>query len=85
MPVHHVCARYPWRSEEGVKSPGSRFTDGCELPCGCWRLNPLFKDYWGWLLARDHQVTEMLSLQEFLLPKLCRIHIYESEIEKDKM
>ena len=24
---------------EGVRSPGTRITDSCELPCGCWDLN----------------------------------------------
>jgi hypothetical protein len=25
---------------EGVKNPGTGATDKCELPCGCWELNP---------------------------------------------
>ena len=25
---------------EGVRSPGTGFSDSCELPCGCWELNP---------------------------------------------
>jgi hypothetical protein len=25
-----------WRPEEGVRSPGTRVTDGCEPLCGCW-------------------------------------------------
>lgn len=25
-----------WWSEEGVKSPGTLLTDGCELPCEYW-------------------------------------------------
>jgi len=25
---------------EGVRSPGTGATDSCELPCGCWELNP---------------------------------------------
>ncbi|CAO2634374.1 E3 ubiquitin-protein ligase NEDD4, partial [Lemmus lemmus] len=28
------------KTEEGVGSPGSEVTDGCEPPCGCWELNP---------------------------------------------
>ena len=29
-----------WRPQEGVRCPGTGVTDGCELPCGCWELNP---------------------------------------------
>ena len=25
---------------EGVRSPGTGVTDRCEVPCGCWELNP---------------------------------------------
>ena len=24
---------------EGVRSPGTGFSDSCELSCGCWELN----------------------------------------------
>ena len=24
----------------GVRAPGNGVTDSCELPCGCWDLNP---------------------------------------------
>ena len=27
------------RPEEGTQSSGTRVTDGCELPGGCWELN----------------------------------------------
>jgi hypothetical protein len=37
--VHHVCAN-PGRAEEGVRSPETGVTDGCEPPCECWELNP---------------------------------------------
>jgi hypothetical protein len=23
---------------EGIRSPGTRVIDNCELPCGCWKL-----------------------------------------------
>jgi hypothetical protein len=29
----------PKRPEEGVRSPGTGVTDGCEPPCGCWEFN----------------------------------------------
>ena len=32
-----MCAHYPRRSEEGIRSPG--ITDNME-PCECWQLNP---------------------------------------------
>lgn len=34
---YFVCMRVSWRPEEGHESPGTRITDGFELPCGCWR------------------------------------------------
>lgn len=30
----HVCLC------EGVRSPGARATEGCELACGCWEVYP---------------------------------------------
>lgn len=35
MYVHHVCAWCPWRSEEGVGSPGPGVKDGYEPLFGC--------------------------------------------------
>ena len=29
-----------WRPEEGVGSPETGVTGGCEPLCGCWELNP---------------------------------------------
>lgn len=28
-----------WRSEEGVRCPGTVVTDSCEPTCGCWELS----------------------------------------------
>lgn len=39
MPVHHIRACYSQMSEEGIKHPGTRVMDGCELPCGCRESN----------------------------------------------
>lgn len=36
----HVYVWYPWRSKEGVWTPGTSVTYNCELPCGGWQLNP---------------------------------------------
>jgi hypothetical protein len=38
-----TCVQCPWRPEEGVRFPELEFTDGCELLCGCWGLNPVLK------------------------------------------
>jgi hypothetical protein len=37
--VYYVCAWYPRRQEEGGGSPGTRVTDGCELPREYWESN----------------------------------------------
>ena len=34
-----VHAWYPWRSEEGIESPGTEATDGFEASCGFWESN----------------------------------------------
>ena len=31
--------QYPWRPDEGIKSPGTGVTDGCQLPRECWESN----------------------------------------------
>jgi hypothetical protein len=35
-----MCLQSTWRPEEVVRSPRTGGTDGCELPCWCWELNP---------------------------------------------
>lgn len=40
MYVHHMCVWFQQRSEEGIGSPGTGATDGCEPPCECWDSNP---------------------------------------------
>ena len=40
MSVHHTNAWCLWRSEDGIRSPGSGVADSCEPPCGGWDLNP---------------------------------------------
>lgn len=34
MCITYVQCR--WRSEKGVRAPGTRVTDGCEKRSGCW-------------------------------------------------
>jgi hypothetical protein len=36
--MHHMVA-VPWRPEEGIRSPGTWITDGCELLCEYWELS----------------------------------------------
>lgn len=38
--MYHICVCYTQGSKEGTRSPGMGVTDGCELPHGCWELNP---------------------------------------------
>ena len=38
--MYHVHACYPYRAEEGIRSPATGVRDSCEPPCGCWELNP---------------------------------------------
>lgn len=39
----YVCeCGWPEKPEEGVGSLRTRVASGCELPCGCWELNPVF-------------------------------------------
>jgi hypothetical protein len=35
----HIHLYITRRPEEGIKYPGTGFTDGCEPPRGCWELN----------------------------------------------
>lgn len=37
MFLYHVCTWCPWKSEEGIRSSKTGFT---ELPYGCYKLNP---------------------------------------------
>ena len=41
MAVHHMCAvPMPEKAKrEDIGSPGTRVTNGCELPCGHWESN----------------------------------------------
>ena len=35
-----MCMQYPQRPEEDIRSHGTEVKDNCQLPCGCWELNP---------------------------------------------
>jgi hypothetical protein len=53
MYVHHICARSTERPEEGSGSYGTVVTDGSELPCICWELNPCSLEDWPVLLTTE--------------------------------
>ena len=35
-----TCVQCPEWTEEDVRSPGVKITDGCDLPYQCWELTP---------------------------------------------
>ena len=37
--MYYIGAWCPLRPDEGIGSPGTRVTDSCELPHGCWKSN----------------------------------------------
>lgn len=41
MYEHHLSAWCLWRPKEGIRSPRTGVTDGCEPQCGCWELGSL--------------------------------------------
>ena len=46
MYVCTMCRQCLQRSEEAVRCPRTGVPDGCELPSGCWDLNP---SHGGWV------------------------------------
>lgn len=55
-----LCTKYmpcPWRSEVGIRPPGSGVIDGCGLQCGCWEPNsgPLQKPPVLWIAISSAQ------------------------------
>lgn len=36
---YHICFWCLLRQWKGVRSPGTKVMDGCELPYGCWKSN----------------------------------------------
>lgn len=39
MSMYHMHAWCLWKQEKYVRSPGTKVTDGCELPSECRELN----------------------------------------------
>lgn len=39
--VQHLCAWYPQRPAEGIRSAGTGVTDYYEPLCGCWEPDPV--------------------------------------------
>lgn len=50
-----------WGSEEGIKSPGTGVSDGCEPPFCCWELNPAY-----WKTKNKNKKQHMLLTAEHL-------------------
>jgi hypothetical protein len=53
MHFYHMCTWSLWRSDEGIKSPGTGVTGACEHQYGCWELNPGLLQEQPVLLASD--------------------------------
>lgn len=51
MYVHHMHSWCPQKPGEGIVSPRTRVTSGCELPCGWWKLNLRALNHWATLPA----------------------------------
>lgn len=56
--MHHMHAWYPGKSEEIIRSPGTRITYGCDSPRGCRELN-----------LEPQQDQQVLCTTEPTLPK----------------
>ena len=39
LSVYHMHAWSLQKPEEGIRTPGTGVTDGCETPCGCWEFH----------------------------------------------
>ena len=45
--IQHECFWYPWRSEEGIRFPGTGVIDRCKLSSMCCEPNPgLLEEQW---------------------------------------
>lgn len=38
--VYRMHTQYLWRPEKGIRYPGTRVIDHCELSYRCWESNP---------------------------------------------
>ena len=57
-----MYARGPLRSEEGVRSPGTGVTYGCELLRRCWELNTGPQEEQPMLLTSESTLQQFLNL-----------------------
>lgn len=65
----HICLC------QGVRSPGTGVTDSCELPWGCWELNPgPLEEQLVFLIAKPFLQTREVS-SSFVLSFLCSGYI----------
>lgn len=62
--------QYSWRPEEGIQSPETGVTDGCELPCGCREQNSGLLKQQQVLLTMEPSLQHLRGTQfERRLPK----------------
>ena len=47
---------------EGVRTPGTGSSDSCELPCGCWELNPGPQEEQSVLLTTDPSLQPLRTM-----------------------
>lgn len=71
----HISAPYacwcPWRPQEGLTSPETGVTEGCELPHRCWELNPESLEEKPVLLIPKPSLQPQYSFCEGQLRHLC--------------
>lgn len=59
--VYYVHAWCPRRPEEGVRSPGTGVTGGCEPSCGCWQPHSPLQEELQVLLA-DELLSSLIEV-----------------------
>lgn len=75
-----VRAWCPKRLEQGVGSPKFGVTDDCELPCGCWELNPgLVQEQY--ILLTAEPSLQLLTLKMSITSLI--IHLYSSSLTEE--
>ena len=64
MHTHHACPQYPWRSDEGIRVPGTGYMSSYEALYGTWDPNPGLLQEQQVLLTTE---PPLQPLAEFLL------------------
>ena len=58
---------------EGVESPGTGVTESCELPCGCWDLNPGPLEEQPVFLSAESSLQPKVIVLDLFPGKSCRV------------